>query len=55
MIQFKEMTRAYEILFDKDKREVYDKHGMEGIEKGAGAGGADDLFSMFMGGGGGAA
>ena len=49
------MTRAYEILFDKDKREIYDKHGMDGIEKGAGGGGHDDLFSMFMGGGGGAA
>lgn len=50
------MTRAYEILFDKDKRDIYDKHGMEGIEKGMGAGGAggmDDIFSMFTGGGGG--
>ena len=48
------MTRAYEILYDKDKREIYDKHGMDGIEKGAGAGGGgmDDIFSMFMGGGG---
>lgn len=46
------MTRAYEILFDKEKREVYDKYGMEGIEKGAGAGGGmDDIFSAFMGGG----
>ena len=43
------MTRAYEILFDKEKREVYDKYGMEGIEKGAGAhpSGMDDIFSMF--------
>ena len=46
------MTRAYEILYDKDKREIYDKHGMDGIEKGAGAGGGmDDIFSMFTGGG----
>ena len=46
------MTRAYEILSDKDKRETYDKYGMEGIEKGAGgAQGMDDIFSMFMGGG----
>ena len=47
------MTRAYEILFDKEKREVYDKYGMEGIEKGAGAhpGGMDDIFSMCAGGG----
>lgn len=50
--KFKEMTRAYEILFDKDKRDIYDKHGMEGIEKGVGGGGGmDDLFSMFTGGG----
>ena len=41
-----------EILFDKDKREIYDKHGMEGIEKGAGGGGdMSDIFSMFTGGG----
>lgn len=47
------MTRAYDILFDKDKREIYDKHGMDGIEKGAGAGGdMGDIFSMFTGGGG---
>ena len=48
------MTRAYEILYDKDKREIYDRHGMDGIEKGAGAGGGDmsDIFSMFTGGGG---
>ena len=46
------MTRAYEILFDKDKRDTYDKYGMEGIEKGmgGGAGGMDDIFSMFAGG-----
>lgn len=49
------MTRAYEILFDKEKRDIYDKYGMEGIEKGIGAGGGgmDDIFSMFAGGGGG--
>ena len=48
------MTRAYEILFDKEKRDIYDKHGMDGIEKGmggAGGGGMDDIFSMFAGGG----
>ena len=52
-LQFKEITRAHEILSDKEKRDIYDKHGMEGIEKGVGgAGGMDDIFSMFMGGGG---
>lgn len=54
--QFKEISRAHEILSDKEKRDVYDKYGMEGIEKGAGgAQGMDDIFSMFMGGGGGGA
>lgn len=50
------MTRAYEILFDKDKRDIYDKHGMDGIEKGMGAGGGGDMgdiFSHIFGGGGG--
>jgi len=50
--KFKEMTRAYDILYDKDKRDIYDKHGMDGIEKGAGGGGdMSDIFSMFTGGG----
>ena len=43
------MTRAYEILYDKDKRETYDKYGMEGIEKGAGGSDMGDIFSMFTG------
>ena len=52
MIQFKEIQAAYDVLFDKDKRDVYDKHGMEGLKGGAGGpGGMDDIFSMFMGGG----
>lgn len=31
---FKQISRAYEILSDKEKRELYDKYGMEGVEKG---------------------
>jgi len=52
--KFKEISAAYEILSDKDKRAAYDKHGLEGIsDDGAPSAGGEDLFSMFFGGGGG--
>ena len=50
---------AYEVLSNAEKRELYDKHGEQGIkEGGAGGGGGGfhsptDLFDMFFGGGGG--
>jgi len=49
---FKEISAAYEILSDKEKRAKYDKFGLEGVaDEAGGAGGAEDLFSMFFGGG----
>lgn len=52
--KFKEISAAYEILSDAEKREKYDKYGLEGVEDEAGAAGrGEDLFSMFFGGGGG--
>ncbi|KAJ5712879.1 Type I HSP40 co-chaperone [Penicillium malachiteum] len=53
--KFKELSHAYEILSDGEKRQIYDQYGEEGLEHGGGGGGmnAEDLFSQFFGGGGG--
>mmetsp|Transcript_38310 Transcript_38310/g.81792 ORF Transcript_38310/g.81792 Transcript_38310/m.81792 type:complete len:415 (-) Transcript_38310:358-1602(-) len=51
--KFKEISAAYEILSDEDKRAQYDKYGLEGVSgDDVGAAGGEDLFSMFFGGGG---
>lgn len=51
--KFKEISAAYEILSDADKRAAYDKYGLEGVEgDGPPSAGGEDLFSMFFGGGG---
>jgi len=49
---FKDITRAYEVLSDEDKRRQYDRHGEEGLEEGGG-GDAGDIFAQMFGGGGG--
>jgi DnaJ family protein A protein 2 len=50
--KFKEVSAAYEILSDEDKRAKYDKYGLEGVadDSGGPGGAAEDLFSMFFGG-----
>jgi len=48
--KFKELSRAYEVLSDSDKRAKYDKFGEEGLEDGGG-GDPTDIFSAFFGGG----
>ncbi|CAG7787083.1 unnamed protein product [Allacma fusca] len=63
--RFKEISYAYDVLSDPKKREVYDRHGLKGLQEGGdprgdfGFGGDifSDLFGqhagMFFGGGGG--
>jgi DnaJ family protein A protein 2 len=53
--KFKEISTAYEVLSDSQKRSIYDQYGEEGLSGGGPGGmggfGGDDLFSQFFGGG----
>jgi len=57
--KFKEISEAYGILSEPEKRQLYDTHGEQGLKEGGGRGhgfgGGDpfDIFNMFFGGGGG--
>jgi len=48
--KFKEITKAYEVLSDPQKRQTYDRYGEEGLEEGGGGGGEDLISSLFGGG-----
>ena len=48
--KFKEISEAYEVLSDTDKRQIYDQYGHEGLKNqgfGGFSGDVDDIFSMF--------
>ena len=54
--KFQEISGAYEVLSDKEKRELYDRYGEDGVKEGGGRGGGggmDDLLSGMFGGMGG--
>ena len=57
--KFKEISEAYEVLSNEEKRSLYDRYGKEGLQNGFGdfrSGGMEfdfsDIFSSFFGGGG---
>ncbi|ETN43297.1 chaperone DnaJ [Cyphellophora europaea CBS 101466] len=53
--KFKDLSKAYEVLSDPQKRQLYDQFGEDGLEQGGMGGGgmaAEDLFAQFFSGGG---
>ena len=54
--KFQEINKAYNVLNDTRKRQIYDQHGEEGLEGADAPGGPGfdprDIFSQFFGGGG---
>lgn len=48
--KFKEISRAYEVLVDEDKRKLYDEYGEEGLENGEAPSDPTDLFDFILGG-----
>ncbi|ONK73552.1 uncharacterized protein A4U43_C04F32810 [Asparagus officinalis] len=53
--KFKELTQAYEVLSDPEKREIYDQYGEDALKEGMGGSGGThnpfDIFEQFFGGG----
>merc|ERR1719410_690788 len=48
--KFKEITRAYEVLSDADKKAKYDRFGEEGLDGDGPGGDPGDIFESLFGG-----
>lgn len=48
--KFKEISFAYEVLSDAEKRATYDRYGLKGLQDGEGGGGTDDFLGRMFGG-----
>ncbi|XP_037052364.1 dnaJ homolog subfamily A member 2-like [Bradysia coprophila] len=48
--KFKEISFAYEVLSDPEKKQTYDRYGLKGLQEGMESGGGHDVFSRFFGG-----
>jgi len=51
--KFKEISRAYEVLSDSEKRQRYDAGGEDAVDGEGGGGDPSDIFAQMFGGGGG--
>ena len=48
--KFQEINQAYEVLSDKEKRDIYDKYGEDGLKDGGPhQGGMDDILGQMFG------
>ena len=47
ILQFKEISFAYEVLSNPEKRETYDRHGLQGLKEGGGGGGGGKLHYIL--------
>merc|ERR1719160_220783 len=47
--KFKEIQKAFDVLGDEKKRDLYDQGGEEAVESGGGGGGGGDIFDVLSG------
>ncbi len=47
-VKFKEITLAYEVLSDEEKKKIYDRFGEEHLKQGGGLHNPEDLFSTLF-------